>query len=173
MPSWLLRCRKPVASTFICVRRTDRCGPFSTAGRRCGWRRAGLSRPSQLGFTFIWPISGRSWEKFGSRRRIRYGQLLAIGVIALLALINYYGVRVGGNVQVTTTLLKVGLIVAIIVVGLGSGRGNFANYHSSTPALGGILGFFAALVGALWAYDGWNNVTMVASEVRKPQRNLP
>ena len=36
-----------------------------------------------------------------------------------------------------------------------------------------MLGFFAALVGALWAYDGWNNVTMVASEVRKPQRNLP
>ena len=35
------------------------------------------------------------------------------------------------------------------------------------------MGFFAALVGALWAYDGWNNVTMVASEVRKPQRNLP
>ena len=28
-------------------------------------------------------------------------------------------------------------------------------------------------MGALWAYDGWNNVTMVASEVRKPQRNLP
>ena len=34
-------------------------------------------------------------------------------------------------------------------------------------------GFFAALVAALWAYDGWNNVSMVASEVREPQRNLP
>src|SRR5262249_35060176 len=34
-------------------------------------------------------------------------------------------------------------------------------------------GFFAALVGALWAYDGWNNVSMVASEIRDPQRNLP
>ncbi len=43
----------------------------------------------------------------------------------------------------------------------------------TVSAPGGILGFFAALVGALWAYDGWNNVTMVASEVRKPQRNLP
>ena len=109
----------------------------------------------------------------GSPLPIRYGQLLAIGVIAVLALINYFGVRVGGNVQVATTLLKVGLIAAIIVIGLGSGLGSVANYHSSTPAPGGILGFFAALVGALWAYDGWNNVTMVASEVRKPQRNLP
>ena len=34
-------------------------------------------------------------------------------------------------------------------------------------------GFFAALVAALWAYDGWNNVSMVASEVRHPQLNLP
>ncbi len=121
----------------------------------------------------VWITTPLPIGEGGSPLSIRYGQLLAIGVIALLALINYYGVRVGGNVQVTTTLLKVGLIAAIIVVGLGSGRGNFANYHSSTPALGGILGFFAALVGALWAYDGWNNVTMVASEVRKPQRNLP
>ena len=31
----------------------------------------------------------------------------------------------------------------------------------------------AALVAALWAYDGWNNVSMVASEVKRPQRNLP
>lgn len=105
---------------------------------------------------------------------IRYGQLLAIGIIAALAIINYFGVRVGGNVQVATTALKVGLIAAIIVIGLGSGLGSTANYHSSSTAYpGGLLGFFAALVGALWAYDGWNNVTMVASEVRKPQRNLP
>ena len=34
-------------------------------------------------------------------------------------------------------------------------------------------GFVAALVAALWAYDGWNNVGMVASEIRNPRRNLP
>jgi APA family basic amino acid/polyamine antiporter len=36
-----------------------------------------------------------------------------------------------------------------------------------------VSGFFAALVGVLWAYDGWNNVSMVASEIRQPARNLP
>ena len=121
----------------------------------------------------VWMVVPLPLGEGGSPLPIRYGQLLAIAVIILLALINYFGVRVGGNVQVATTLLKVGLIGAIIVIGLGSGLGSVANYHSSTPAPGGILGFFAALVGALWAYDGWNNVTMVASEVRKPQRNLP
>lgn len=109
----------------------------------------------------------------GHQLEIRYGQLLAMSVIALLALINYFGVKVGGNVQVVVTVIKVGLIAAIIVIGLGSGHGSVSNYQTSIPAPGGIAGFFAALVAALWAYDGWNNVTMVASEVTKPQRNLP
>ena len=87
-------------------------------------------------------------------------------MIALLALINYFGVRIGGNVQVATTALKVGLIAAIIVIGLGSRLGSPRIIIPRLRAPGGILGFFAALVGALWAYDGWNNVTMVASEIR-------
>jgi APA family basic amino acid/polyamine antiporter len=29
------------------------------------------------------------------------------------------------------------------------------------------------MVSALWAYDGWNNVSMVSSEIRNPGRNLP
>jgi basic amino acid/polyamine antiporter, APA family len=109
----------------------------------------------------------------GSSLEIRYGQVLAMGVIAVLALINYFGVKIGGNVQVAVTILKVGLIAAIIVIGLGSGHGAVSNFSTSIPAPGGIAGFFAALVAALWAYDGWNNVSMVSSEVRNPQRNLP
>src|SRR2546428_240897 len=37
----------------------------------------------------------------------------------------------------------------------------------------GFGGLIAAMLGALWAYDGWNNVTLVAGEVQNPQRNLP
>ncbi len=109
----------------------------------------------------------------GSSFEIHYGQVLAMGVIAVLALINYFGVKIGGNVQVAVTILKVGLIAAIIVIGLGSGHGTVSNFSTSIAAPGGIAGFFAALVAALWAYDGWNNVSMVSSEVRNPQRNLP
>jgi APA family basic amino acid/polyamine antiporter len=109
----------------------------------------------------------------GHPLEIRYGQLLAMAVIAVLALVNYWGVRVGGDVQVVVTLIKVGLIAAIILIGLGTGHGSGGNYHTSVRAAGGISGFFAALVAALWAYDGWNNVSMVASEVQKPKRNLP
>jgi len=104
---------------------------------------------------------------------IRYGQLLAVVVILLLAIVNYFGVKLGGGVQVAVTVIKVALIAAIIVIGLGSGHGAVSNYYTAIPAVGGIGGFFAALVAALWAYDGWNNVSMVSSEIRNPQRNLP
>ena len=109
----------------------------------------------------------------GGPLEIRSGQLLAMGVIVALAAVNYLGVKVGGDVQVAVTILKVGLIAAIIVVGLGTGHGGGANYTRAIPAAGGVAGFFAALVGALWAYDGWNNVSMVSSEIRNPQRGLP
>jgi APA family basic amino acid/polyamine antiporter len=104
---------------------------------------------------------------------MRYGQLLAIAVILGLGIVNYLGVKIGGDVQVAVTIVKVGLIVGIIGIGLGSGVGTTANYGTATQATGGVAGFFAALVAALWAYDGWNNVSMVASEIHAPQRNLP
>jgi len=121
----------------------------------------------------VWAVVPLPLGDSGQPLEIRYGQLLAMCVIAVLGLINYFGVRVGGNVQVSVTLVKVVLLALIIVIGLSTAHGTTANYHTSTPAAAGIAGFFAALVAALWAYDGWNNVVMVASEVRKPQRNLP
>ncbi|HLK63404.1 MAG TPA: amino acid permease [Bryobacteraceae bacterium] len=101
----------------------------------------------------------------------RYGQLLAMALIFGLAWLNYFGVKIGGNVQVAITVVKVALIAGVILAGLGFGHAHAAAPHSIGPLT--TAGFFAALVAALWAYDGWNNVSMVASEVRDPQRNLP
>jgi basic amino acid/polyamine antiporter, APA family len=109
----------------------------------------------------------------GGPLEIRSGQFLAAAVIMGLALVNYFGVRFGGGVQVVATVAKVGLLCAIVVVGLGSWHGDADNLRSVAPATGGLAGFFAAMVAALWAYDGWNNLSMAASEVSRPQRNLP
>jgi APA family basic amino acid/polyamine antiporter len=104
---------------------------------------------------------------------IRLGQLAAIAVILSLGILNYFGVKWGGGVQVAVTIVKVGCILAIILAAFSSINGNPANFSTSVPAASGVTGFFAAMVAALWAYDGWNNVTMVASEIKRPQRNLP
>lgn len=110
----------------------------------------------------------------GAPLEIRYGQLLAMGVILFLAGVNYLGVRVGGGVQVGVTALKLSLIGGLIVAGLASHRGTVANFHVSMAAEpGGISGFFVALVAALWAYDGWNNAGMLGSEIERPRKNLP
>jgi APA family basic amino acid/polyamine antiporter len=109
----------------------------------------------------------------GAPLEIRYGQILAMALILFLAGVNYFGVKVGGEVQVGVTVVKVALILFIIVAGLIWGhRPAEAVAHAATVPLT-FAGFFAAMVAALWAYDGWNNVSMVASEVRNPQRNLP
>jgi APA family basic amino acid/polyamine antiporter len=58
---------------------------------------------------------------------------------------------------------------------LCTGHGDTGNFQSIAPVTSssGVAAFFTALVAALWAYDGWNNVSMVASEIQDPQRNLP
>jgi APA family basic amino acid/polyamine antiporter len=109
----------------------------------------------------------------GQPLEITYGQLLAMAVILLLAGINYVGVRSGGIVQVVGTVAKVGLIGAIVVVALIWGDGSTEHYTTTIPAMGGLAGFMAALVAALWAYEGWADVSYVASEIKNPQRNLP
>jgi APA family basic amino acid/polyamine antiporter len=109
----------------------------------------------------------------GGPLEIRWGQLCAMAVILILGFVNYFGVRVGGGLQIAVTILKVTLIMGVVVIGMTASVGSVSNYSTSIPAAGGWAGFFAALVAALWAYDGWNNVSMIASEVRNPQRNLP
>jgi amino acid transporter len=107
----------------------------------------------------------------GGPLEFRYGQIFAIGLILLLAWLNYYGVKLGGNVQVVVTAVKVALIAFIILAGLGFGHAHAPSQAPVAPLT--FTGFIAALVAALWAYDGWNNVSMVSSEIKDPKKNLP
>ncbi len=103
---------------------------------------------------------------------VKYGQMFALVLILLLGGVNYLGVRIGGDVQVAVTAVKIALIAFVILAGLFYAHPTSARVPlPQTPPV--FAGFIAALVGALWAYDGWNNVGMVASEVKNPQRNLP
>src|SRR5271157_2790899 len=105
---------------------------------------------------------------------VSYGQLAAIGATVLVSWLNYIGVRRAGEFQFLFTLLKVAIILGIVAVGFSYSGGTWANFTTEfTGAKGGVAGFFAALVAALWAYDGWNDLNMVAGEIRNPQRNIP
>ena len=105
---------------------------------------------------------------------VSYGQLVAITATVLISLLNYVGIKKAGEFQLVFTLLKVAIILGIVVIGFGYSAGAWSNFAGSySGAKGGIAGFMAALVAALWAYDGWNDLNMVAGEVRQPERNIP
>jgi APA family basic amino acid/polyamine antiporter len=108
-------------------------------------------------------------------------QLVAVAVIVVLTWVNMRGVEAGAFVQNLFTVLKVGAIALLILIGFTSGKGSFANFR---PLVGAELGpsavgmtFLAAcgvaMSKALFAYDAWNTVTFAAEEIRQPERNLP
>lgn len=105
---------------------------------------------------------------------VTYGQLVAIAAAVFVSWLNYIGVRRAGEFQFVFTLLKVAIILGIVAVGFAAPQGSWGHFATEFPgAKGGAAGFFAALVAALWAYDGWNDLNMVAGEIRDPQRNIP
>jgi APA family basic amino acid/polyamine antiporter len=105
---------------------------------------------------------------------VTYGQLVAIGAAVLASWNKYVGVRRAGDFQLVFTLLKVAIILGIVAVGFSYEGGSWSNFATEfSGAQGGVAGFFAALVAALWAYDGWNDLNMVAGEIRNPERNIP
>ncbi len=105
---------------------------------------------------------------------VTWGQIVAIAAAIFISFINYIGIRKAGDFQLVFTVVKILIIVFIIGVGFRYAGGTWANFATGfAGATGGIGGFMAALVAALWAYDGWNDLNMVAGEVKNPERNLP
>src|SRR6266571_3438281 len=109
-------------------------------------------------------------------------QLVALAAVALTVLINCAAVTFSGGVATFLTSIKVLLLIA---VGLGAffySGGDWSHLSQASGGgtcegvaitTGGLAGFAAAMLGALWAYDGWNNITFLAGEVKQPERNLP
>ncbi|HVB34344.1 MAG TPA: amino acid permease [Patescibacteria group bacterium] len=97
---------------------------------------------------------------------------LAVAAIAAVTFINYLGVRLGGQVQIVLTVIKVAVIAAVIAVGFAF-HGHPAALATPAGRAEGMGGFFAAMVAALWAYDGWANINLVGSEVIEPGRSIP
>jgi APA family basic amino acid/polyamine antiporter len=109
--------------------------------------------------------------------RLGIQQVVAVAVILLFSWVNARGIQLGSRVQWASTVAKLGGI-AIIVLGafLFSRTGSWE--HLKTPvtatiAPAGIGAFGAAMLAALWAYQGWSNLPMVAGEIEKPERNVP
>ena len=104
-----------------------------------------------------------------------WGQLFAIAVTWLITGLNIVGTRRSANVQLVLTWLK-GLLILVIAAFCfsSSSHGGWHNFGTDfAGAKRGFSGFMIALVAALWAYDGWSDVTTMAGEIERPQRSMP
>jgi len=101
---------------------------------------------------------------------------LAVLTIMLLTWINSRGIKKGGYLNNVVTAAKILGILLLIVAGL-----SYSGHAPATVAApvihqgsGAVLsGLFGAMLSALWAYDGWANVTFVTGEIKNPKRNVP
>ncbi|MBI3926853.1 MAG: amino acid permease [Armatimonadetes bacterium] len=149
---------------------------------------------------FVPAISADAWIAgplllWGFKVGLNTQNLVALGVVVALSLINIFGVKTGAAVQNVFTFAKTAALLGLVVIGLTVARNaeavaaNYGDFWSNLSwsqlfpvkvgaegemAMVGILTILAvAQVGSLFAADAWNNVTFTAAEVENPSRNQP
>jgi APA family basic amino acid/polyamine antiporter len=100
--------------------------------------------------------------------------MLFVVVIAVIALINIRGTRESSSVENWATGAKVGalLVLSIALIALGHGSAD-TSAPAVVPPTSLFAGLGGAMIGILWAYEGWQYVTFSAGETRDPQRVFP
>src|SRR5580692_7904021 len=152
-----------------------------------GWMSSLLDRPVAMaglaaGFIrfvgFLFPVvatplfSGHLWHY---EFTFTTAQPLAALVVILVTGVNYFSVRMSGAIQILLTSLKIGAILVIIFGGLF-----FAHRHPVVAAaravplgIGTLGALLTALVPAMWAYNGFNDLGDLGEEIVQPQKNIP
>ena len=101
-------------------------------------------------------------------------KILAIFMIFFIITVNIISTKLGSKVQLFSTIAKLIPIVVIIACGLLLGKADAvgAILGGAGKAIG-AAGFGAAILGTLWAYDGWVGVGNMAGELKNPGKDLP
>lgn len=101
--------------------------------------------------------------------------ILSLGVVGIATVVLLRDVRLGGEFQNSSTLLKVGLILVIIIAGFCVKETQPVSFLPtsidrkllvSTP-------FAVSLFWVMYAYSGWNASTYIIGEIRNPARIVP
>lgn len=104
-------------------------------------------------------------------------KVLTMVLICSMTYINYLGVRFGGLIAGVLTTMKVVAMALLILASFVFGTGSAANFVTSAPnaphGMNIIFLVVMATAGAFWTYDGWNNITYIAGEVKEPSRTIP
>ncbi|MFL6227647.1 MAG: APC family permease [Pyrinomonadaceae bacterium] len=143
---------------------------------------AGIATGFAIFLSALIPMGGawieRTFHLFGQEVHWRFGllQVVAVAAIVLFSAINCVGVAFGGRVQSLLTAAKVvgiaGIVGGVFLLSHGANWSHLATPAGTAP-WGGMQAFGAAMLAALWAYNGWYCLPLVAGEVENPRRNVP
>jgi basic amino acid/polyamine antiporter, APA family len=129
---------------------------------------------------FFFPILGSDAALFhaalpGLAIDVTPGVIFAIVIVLLISALHCVGVRQGSMTQNILTVIKIGALVGIIVLGVFFGRGDTAHFKPlfDWGKIGDFGVFGAAFIPAIFAYSGWNAIIYIAGEVKEPERTLP
>ncbi|HSE40888.1 MAG TPA: amino acid permease [Acidobacteriota bacterium] len=144
-----------------------------------GWAELWIIRPGAFGAIGItasaYTLRTLGLDPAAPIGPLRSEQLLGAVYIAIVALVNYFGIHRGAILQNISTVLKSAALLILVVLGLTIGRSSgipvteIFSQHSTVQ----LSAFFLALVSILWAYDGWADLSFVGGEVRDPHRTMP
>jgi APA family basic amino acid/polyamine antiporter len=115
------------------------------------------------------PLGSWTWRLTG-------GQVAGVAAILFLTTVNHFGLKQGAWTQNLLTVLKVGAIVAFVILGLVVPARVPSGLAAPLPPGGGfalVTAFGVAMIATLWTYDGWYGLTFSAGEMRDPARGLP
>ena len=144
-------------------------GPL--AGFLYGWTRVWIASPGSIAAYSVGAATFLSaLTPLGGHR-----DAAAVGLILVFTALNCLSVAFGGKLQAAMTALKVVMIAGLSAALLLFARGATWE-HLSSPSGAGFHGwrlFGAAVLSALWAFDGWNNLPMAAGEIREPGHVIP
>ncbi len=137
-----------------------------------------------VGFTdfmaFFFPLLGRNGDSFsveglGFTFQLSVASIFSICVILFLSMVHIAGIKQGSKLQNLLTILKIGALLGIILLGVVLGRGSVSHFSPflELSEITNITALGAAFIPVIFTYAGWNAVIYMAGEVKSPEKELP
>nr|WP_304519346.1 amino acid permease [Clostridium estertheticum] len=98
-------------------------------------------------------------------------KLFAILMLLIITTANVLSTKLASKIQFIATIAKLIPLIIIIALGIIKGTAHSFSMPAGTTAAG--AGFGAAVLGTLWAYDGWVSVSNMAGELKNPKKDIP
>ena len=174
-----------IVSLFGALSVAELATMYPAAGGPYVYLREAYGRPLAFLFGWMWllttPISWAAQSLMFAEYlgyfvpiRVPVQHVVAAALITLVAAANYRSVKLGAAIQNLASGAKVLAIVGLSAAIFAFAPGGQANpLHTEPMGAANWSGVGVGLIAALWAYDGWENLTAMSGEIKNPQRNLP